>query len=253
MKSSESGKRSGVTIVATSDLHGHIEGIVSECEKNKADVLVIAGDIEPANLYVDKKAWFYQEFYGLLDDLDSKGVEVVAIEGNHDFWLKGNYSVKPHDDKSNGGFEKVVPDNFHLLRDSGVVINGLNFYGTPWVPHINGRWCYEGADWDNSHMYNLMPEKVDVLVTHSPPRIPDSLIDVSLDDEEVYRRKFGSKSLYDEIVRKSPKVNFCGHIHSGSKDRHVVKCDNGNCICYNVSRINEQYRVAYPVNVLEIR
>lgn len=45
-------------ILATSDLHGLLDGLRSECNKAKPDVLVIAGDIQPAVIGLDVEDWF---------------------------------------------------------------------------------------------------------------------------------------------------------------------------------------------------
>lgn len=235
------GEKGGdVTIVATSDLHGYLDDIEMVCSQNKADILVIAGDIEPANIWVRKEEWFLNDFASILERLGNKGVEVVAIEGNHDFWLSGNA-------------HRMTAPNFHLLRDSGITIKGLTFYGTPWVPYINGQWCYEAEDEDNIDRYMRMPMHTDILITHSPPLIPDAHIDESTQYDKRYWKHFGSQSLYDAIMRKMPHINFCGHIHSGDHKQHIIKTKFSDCYCYNVSRINERYLIAYPMRVLRIK
>ena len=252
-------RRGNVTIVATSDLHGYLDDIEKVCTDNRADILVIAGDIEPAHIFVDKKDWFLNDFIALLKRLEMKGVEVVAIEGNHDFWLSKNAYRKSRDifdDIANLNkqppFEHYAPTNFHLLRDSGITLKGLVFYGTPWVPIINRKWCYEGTDSENLVRYMAMPFHTDVLITHTPPLIPDAHIDESTEYNKRYWQHFGSKALYDAIMQKMPHINFCGHIHSGDHRQHLIKTPHTDCYCYNVSRINERYSIEYPLRFIKI-
>lgn len=233
-------KTSAITILATSDLHGYLDGIEKACVDNKVDILVIAGDIQPADIFTNPNRWFLDTFVGLLKNLKALNVEVVAIEGNHDFWLKNNRASIA-----------LFPDNFHLIYNESIGVKGISFYGTPWVPYINGRWCYEGKDADN--YYRMIPANVDVLITHSPPRIPYHHIDESTAWDKRYWKHFGSEVLYKTILEQKPKVNFCGHIHSGDHKGCTIKGkgDALGCLCHNVSRVDERYRIAYPFRIVK--
>jgi Icc-related predicted phosphoesterase len=61
-------------------------------------------------------------------------------------------------------------------------------------------------------------------------------------------RHCGSFALRDAILEKSPKYCFCGHIHTGDHNENLL----GKTICQNVSLLDEEYKVRYPVRVLEI-
>ena len=232
-----------IVIAATSDIHGHLEGIEQVCRDNKADVLVISGDIEPADMFTSKPYWFTRKFFPLMEDL---GCEVVAIPGNHDFYLSSHYqSIKNGEDRS-------VPKNFHILVDESIDIRGLKFYGTPWVPFIDGRWCFEKDDEDLTDYFKMIPQDADVLVAHTPPRIRYSNLDVSLDNRR--HVPFGSKSLTEAIESKLPHIVFCGHIHSGYHDEVFLPTPNGKTgsHIWNVSRVNEQYQIAYKIRIVKV-
>lgn len=254
-KSQKSQKRNNdeIIIAATSDLHGYLEGIKQTCKENKVDILIIAGDIQPADIYhhCNDTAcghWFRNKFFHLVKELDC---EVVAIPGNHDFWLrsliKGAYGT-PEECKS----KFFIPDNLHLLCDSEVSITGLRIYGTPWVPYINGRWCYEASDDELIEHWNNIPDGIDILVTHTPPRYKNHNMDVSQERDPEAKRHFGSFSLADRIREVNPSLVFCGHIHSGDHRCHVeYKKDahHGNFV-WNVSHVNERYSIGYPIRVI---
>ena len=236
----------GVSIVAVSDLHGELGGLAESARD--ADILVLAGDIQPAQMGVDSGAWFRGVFYPMVAEI---GCEVVAICGNHDFHLANALN------RADG--MKGAPPNFHLLMDSGIELMGLKFWGSPWCPWINGRWYFEEDDEDIFDRFNQMPQGIDVLLTHTPPRLQTKKgdaghqndIDVSLECGGC--EHFGSASLLDVVKRKSPSVLFCGHIHSGSHAPAIVTGDTRNTVCYNVSRLDEAYRIAYSPRRIEIR
>lgn len=247
-------KKKGVVIAATSDLHGYLEGIEQVCKDRDADILVIAGDIQPADImYHCSDAacghWFRNKFFKLMKKLKC---EVVAIPGNHDFWLRsllrGDFG--PMEDCKKKFF---IPDNFHLLCDSEITIKGLRIFGTPWVPYISGHWCYEAFEADLWDKFEKVPSGLDILVAHTPPRIKDKTIDVSLERDPDAKRPFGSLAMADTINKKKPLLTFCGHIHSGNHSTVGFYRTPQSSFVYNVSRVNERYFIEYPIKVIEVR
>lgn len=241
-------KEKGIRIAATSDLHGFLEGLEEEVLKAKPDILVIAGDIHPCLMNVSADQWFRTRFFPFVKRLSC---EVVAIPGNHDFWF--NEVLSGND----GGWRDKVnyPSNFHLLCDTEETICGLKFYGTPWTPWINGKWCWEASDKTLEYVYSKIPQNLDVLVTHSPPHIEHKTIDISTQRPKQFWRHFGSKALWRQVAWKAPRYVFCGHIHSGDHDMNLGKSSlNGSMVTkiYNVSRVNEMYEVAYPLTVVDL-
>lgn len=240
--------KKGTVIAATSDIHGDTSGILDVVRANNVDVLVIAGDIQPASIYVQPDEWFRRAFFPLVAKLPCK---VVSIPGNHDFWLASHLQT----------LGQIAPPNFTCLVDEMVTVNGINFWGSPWVPYINGNWCFEAEEGGDvmtdflKRKFSTIPSTTDVLITHSPMRLGDS--DYSLQYDVQKKRPFGSASLRDVLKDRErlPHLMFCGHIHSGSH-----KCEifgNGKCpyrtYCYNVSRVDERYTIAYPIRVVEVR
>lgn len=224
-----------VRVAATSDLHGELGSLAEEV--GDADILVIAGDIQNADYLTLPEDYFIKSFFPLIKSLKC---QVVATPGNHDFWLRKHLNqYRP---------KVKFPKNFHLLVDEGIELCGLKFYGTPWVPRINGLWAFERDD-GFIEEFKMIPAGIDVLITHTPPRIDKAQIDVSLEWSEATRRHFGSYQLYRTIEEMQPKVNICGHIHSGAHSPAYIN----NTMCLNASRVNESYNVAYKLLQLEFR
>jgi len=226
-------------IYVVSDLHGNLEGL----DPKDADIIVVAGDVAPIKGWGvwhvnDQVKWINKRFATWCDKYPD--AEIVLIPGNHDlFAQRKDVPTRP-------AFAK----NVHFLVDGIVEIKGLRFAGSPWIPPISGKWAYETANEDElARRFAWIPEGVDVLVTHTPPFVEGWDIDVSLQTQSPH---FGSRALTDVIRRVKPKLVFCGHIHTGDHRVHdLVHADGSITKLYNVSRLNEDYCVAYePLVVL---
>lgn len=228
-------------ILATSDLHGNLVGF----DPTGYDVVVIAGDFAPINGFSkwhmhDQKKWIQKKFMAFVNKWPN--VEFVIVPGNHDMCLDKN-KTNCYTDID---YSIDWAPNAHLLIDEQIEINGIRFYGTPWVPIIAYSWAFEAETDKQTKMFSKIPVDVDVLITHSPPHIPNSFIDRST--QYYISEAFGSNALATEIFNKKPKYVFCGHIHSGE---HSMVNFNGTHI-YNVSRVNEDYDIAYEPISLDI-
>lgn len=222
-------------ILATSDLHGRLPEI------EPCDVLVLAGDICPdfpdkAGKYtlLDKGGsqqadWLNTTFRDWITPIAGRGTAVVAIWGNHDF-VGEKWS----------SFDVNLPWN--LLQDDGVRIDGVTFWGTPWVPGLK-RWAfYAGPDALKARS-EMIPEGVDVLISHGPPRgYGDRLCDFHASLHAPDPRNIGDPYLHTELHRIAPAFVICGHIH---EDRGVHRHPSG-AVVHNVSHVDCNYEDPSP-------
>lgn len=137
----------------------------------------------------------------------------IFVPGNHDWGFQ--YA---HERKELGSLDWCV-----CLIDSGVMIDGVSFWGSPWQPEFC-NWAFNvprgpelKAHWD------LIPADTDVLITHSPPK---SVLDGVWRSEYRYSRAekkqtlrrfkehVGCADLFQAVKRVNPKVHAFGHIHS---------------------------------------
>ena len=227
-------------IMVTSDLHGNLEGL----DPKGADLVVIAGDIAPlrgrGSWHVNKqREWINTQFREWTESYSD--IQFVVIPGNHDFFPIAHLLFKGM------GFDWKYDfsPNVRFLSDAGTEIDGVSFYGTPWVPIISYSWAFEGEPDKLKRWFSKIPDKVDVLITHSPPRIPGSDVDRSLQTQSEH---FGSPELTESIIAKHPRFVFCGHIHTG---QHGC-IDFESSRIYNVSRLDERYEIAYEPTWVEI-
>ena len=194
-------------VVAIADLHGDLPG-----DLPAGDFLVVAGDVcELADHSVEAQAaWLEARFYPWLDSLPH--AEVVWIAGNHDF-------VCEQPDWEPGG-------RGHYLRDSGVELEGLSFYGLPWVPKLQ-MWAFYADEETLARRCAAIPE-VDVLVAHGPP--------LGYGDRLVDGRRAGSKALLSRIGEVRPRLCVYGHIHEDPGCGQL-----GPTTLANVAHVDERY------------
>ena len=227
-------------IMATSDLHGNLEGL----DPSGADVVVLAGDIAPLKgrdvWHVnEQKKWINKKFREWTESYPD--IQFVVIPGNHDFFPIAHLLFKGHE----VDWKYEFSSNVHFLGDSMVEIEGVKFYGTPWVPIISYSWAFEAEHDLLAKQFAKIPNRIDVLVTHSPPHIPGSDVDRSIQTDSEH---FGSGELTEAIIDKRPRFVFCGHIHTG---QHGDVDFEGSRI-YNVSRLDENYEIAYEPTWVEL-
>ena len=160
------------------------------------DVLVCAGDVCRA---------------GDREELDDFLAWFVAQPHRHKLFVPGNHDVCI--ERASASVQRAWPAVAFLV-DGGVVVDGVSFWGSPWTPAFHD-WAFMldpgpalAARWA------LIPDVVDVLVTHGPPK--GILDDVGSsrgvgDDGE---RRAGCAALRARVAVVRPRVHLFGHIHT---------------------------------------
>jgi Icc-related predicted phosphoesterase len=202
-------------IVCISDTHARHAGLVVP----DGDVLVHAGDLTRRGSEKDVRA-----FDDWLRTLPHR--HKVVIAGNHDFCFENRDDARTWITAA------------HYLQDSGVTLDGVRFWGSPWQPRFFD-WAFNldrGASLRAK--WNLIPAGTDVLITHGPP---EGILDRCADGQEV-----GCADLLDAVRRVRPKLHVFGHIHEayGRVDRGTV--------FVNASTCNLEYKPVQAPIVVEI-
>jgi Icc-related predicted phosphoesterase len=118
----------------------------------------------------------------------------------------------------------------HYLQDSGVEINGVKFWGSPWQPWFHD-WAFNlKTSTQLRSKWNLIPTDTDVLLTHGPPF-------GILDRTQRTGESVGCHELLLAVRRVSPKLHVFGHIHEGYGMKQV-----GETLFANASTCTLQYR-----------
>lgn len=172
-----------VRLVCMADTHGQHHRLAVP----DGDVLIHAGDLTPRGTRPQ-----LEEVAGWLRSLPHR--HKVVIAGNHDFLLE----EKPAE-------ARALFEGLTYLKDEALEVEGLRLWGSPWQPWFH-QWAFNlhrGADLDAK--WRLIPEGVDVLVTHGPPA---GMGDLCFDG-----RRVGCEDLLRHLTRVKPRLHLFGHIH----------------------------------------
>lgn len=155
-----------------------------------ADILIHCGDFTNSgsvNQIASFNRWLIQK------KAEHKYKKIIVVPGNHD-WL----------------FQKDVALARMLLSEAVVLIDepyeyeGIKFYGSPRTPEFyNWAFMHERGE-DIERFWKLIPEGIDVLITHGPPH--------GFRDAVPYQR-VGCADLTRHVERVKPKHHLFGHIH----------------------------------------
>lgn len=210
-------------IAAFSDCHWLYKNIK---KFPKADILIFAGDWCGSGLYMDETTTFIEWFKKL------KYRNKVVVPGNHDRFCEWNMSLCKDLFKNAG---------INLLIDEQINIEGVSIYGTPWCPFFN-YWAFMKPDEDLKDIFKQIPNNLDILVTHTPPK---GICDPT---------DYGSDSLRKHLNNVNPKVHIFGHNHGGYGYQETINTKFYNvAVCSDAdSKHDYTYQLVNPITTLEI-
>jgi Icc-related predicted phosphoesterase len=188
-----------------------------------ADVIIHCGDftsVGHSHEIVDFMKW-----YSMLSHKHK-----IIIAGNHDMLFEKSRLL---------ALEKV-PKNVIYLEDSGVEIEGVNFYGSPvQLPFMN--WAFNKPEEKLMQHWQAIPDNTDVLITHGAPH---TILDFGI----YSNHHTGSPSLYWEVMNRiKPKIHCFGHVHSGYGQKIIE-----STTFINASNLNDDYLCVNAPVVIEI-
>lgn len=171
-------------VVAVADTHTYEHDLVVP----DGDIFVHAGDLLRAGTLEELRpvAQWIREL---------PHAHKVVTAGNHDWCFQREIARA----------RAMLGEEVHYLQDSGVSIEGVQFWGTPWQPEFMG-WAFNlprGAAL--AEKWALIPDGTDVLVTHGPP--------FGFGDETFDGRHEGCRELRTALGRVRPLLHVFGHIH----------------------------------------
>lgn len=170
-------------IVAVADTHSFEEDVVVP----DGDVFIHAGDLMRLGgleELVPVARWLHQLPHA----------QKIVVAGNHDWCFA----------ESRERAVRLLGPDVHYLQDSGVVLDGIRFWGSPWQPEFHS-WAFNVPRGERlREIWSRIPDETDVLVTHGPP--------YGLGDR-VHRRRVGCRELLAARARVRPTLHLFGHIH----------------------------------------
>lgn len=238
-------------LVFVSDTHSQHRRLTQAIIAAKADVLVHCGDFSDVEWDLRTQRFVkigdlsgissFAEWCEML--LRKKYVgAVVVIAGNHDLRLDATFPDIASTFPSLPEQCRKMLDlpGVHYLQDEALALEGITFYGSPWTTRFYDWGFQIDSKAHDEHLWSLIPERVDVLVTHGPP--------FGIGDLTEDRRSTGSHGLMEAVERVKPRVHAFGHIHHGYG--MAVK---GPTLFLNASTCTEEYKPTNPPIVLDLR
>ena len=203
-----------ITII--SDTHGLHKRHYELFEYPNADMIIHAGDISSVGTITQ-----ISSFLHWFENLPYK--YKIFIAGNHDWGFENNSGI----------IKSMIPEDIIYLEDNSAEIEGIKFWGTPVSPKFN-NWAFNKQRGDEIKKYwDLIPEGIDVLITHSPPF-------GILDYVEYNHEYVGCQDLFNSLDRIKPKLHCFGHIHN-----MYGRYETETCKFINASSLNGRYIPAH--------
>lgn len=123
----------------------------------------------------------------------------IMIAGNHDGAIASGFISK----------DKIESQGIIYLYNEAIEVAGLKLYGSPITPSY-GDWSFMRKRGKLAPLWETIPENLDILITHGPPK---GVLDLS-ESVEGKLEQVGDKELWNEIVKKKPRYSLSGHIHN---------------------------------------
>jgi predicted phosphodiesterase len=155
----------------------------------------------------------------------------IVIAGNHD------WAFKETPDLAVDALTNAI-----YLEDSGVIIDGVRFWGSPWTPTFMD-WAFmldRGQPLHNK--WQQIPDNTDVLITHGPPKNVGDEVNLGFKCQNV-----GCVDLLHRLAQLHLKAHIFGHIHEG-----YGQYDHGEATLINASTCTPRYAPTNTPIVLDL-
>jgi Icc-related predicted phosphoesterase len=223
-------------ICIISDTHGMHDAVrVPSC-----DILIHCGDCTND---IGQKS--LREFLIWFEDQDAPSK--ILIAGNHD----GAFEKWP--DQARAMVKEFAP-SVNYLQDSECNIQGLTFWGSPVTPEFFNWHFNRNRGEDIKKHWDLIPNNIDVLITHGPPLgFLDKSKNVNRDTGRMYDDHLGCRDLKEAMYRVRPLLHCFGHIHgSGGRQFDYIDDDGYKTMVVNASICNERYKPRNPPMIVNL-
>jgi Icc-related predicted phosphoesterase len=219
-------------IAATSDMHGLLERAPFFPE---ADVLILAGDL------VENYAHERQDVIPQRFALQALDRFIAALPYKYRIVVAGNHDWALFFDDGHKIFDSAI-----YLQDEEVILDGVRFYGMPWVPnYYNWAFMYPESDPEEGYPEARdtcmdIPAGIDVLITHGPP--------LGILDRTRSGRLAGCPVLAEHVLQRvKPKLHVFGHIHEGYGMLNMASTTFAN-----VALCDRDYEPKNPIQVFTV-
>ncbi|MBK7402020.1 MAG: metallophosphatase domain-containing protein [Myxococcales bacterium] len=139
---------------------------------------------------------------GTLEELEEALPWIRALPHRHKIVVAGNHDGCFATDLAAA---RALLGDVVYLEDSGVVFDGVHFWGSPWQPAYNDWWFNLPRGAPLAEKWARIPAGIDVLVTHGPP--------LGFGDQGPVEGRAGCADLLEHVRRVRPPLHLFGHIH----------------------------------------
>ncbi len=128
------------------------------------------------------------------------------------------------------------PDITFLIHDE-MQWNGLKIFGSPYTPRFHD-WAYMKKRSQMDAVWQSVPDDVDILITHGPPK---GVLDLTRDIESKHIVQVGCSALRRHVEERiQPKIHAFGHLHDEKGVSNYGMFTRGatqfiNCSCCNLA------------------
>lgn len=215
-----------------SDTHGEHESL----DLPKVDAVIHCGDeSNHGNAWMNEpEARRFFDWYSALE-IPTK----VFVPGNHSTAIEHGL-IRASD----------YPEVRFLIHDS-MQWNGLKIFGSPYTPEFF-NWAYMKARSQLDIVWQSIPDDVDILITHGPPK---GIMDETADMYTGKPVHVGSKSLMRHVEERiRPRIHSFGHIHDEPGINNFGTITRGatqfiNCACCNLTGGLEHHGVIVDLDL----
>lgn len=172
-------------IVLLSDTHGWHDQLTVP----PGDLLIHAGDFGRRGTLEELRT--FNDFLGRLPH-----PQKIFVAGNRDY----SFERQPEESR------KILTQAVYL-QDEEISVDGLRIYGSPWQPPFMNTAFNLPRGAPLREKWALIPEGIDVLVTHTPP--------FGIGDRTAGGKSVGDRDLLDAVRKIKPRLHVFGHVHEG--------------------------------------
>lgn len=195
-------------VVLISDTHG----LHDRLKVPNGDMIIHAGDVSGSGTESEVLS-----FLNWFSSLNFK--HKVFVAGNHDFILEERSSL----------VDGYLCKGVTYLQNSSIEIEGLKIYGSPYTPNLND-WAFLKSKKEMKKEWDLVPNDLDILVTHSPPY---KILDYTILDGNI-----GCQYPLNRVLEVNPRIHVFGHVH----EAHGMVEISGTKY-FNACSLDENYSV----------
>jgi len=215
-------------IVCLSDTHGYHKLL----KVPDGDMLICAGDFS-----MSAKLQHVVQFADWFKSRPHKYKIIVA--GNHDMYCEDDHFWTR---------QEFFPAIY--LNHEAAEVGGLKIFGSPYscALYQPSPWAfdYDRKSYRSEQLWSRIPEGLDILITHGPPKGILDLVDTHGTREDP---NVGDVNLLYHVKRTLPKVHIFGHIHEGYGAYENAAFRTR---FYNVSACDVRYNPSNPVTVFDL-